>query len=443
VNVPISAEHEQRTDPLITRRTVLQAGLGLAAAGAGVGLTAAAAQAAPRRRRRRLPSDPGGSGIDHIVVVMMENRSFDHYFGWVPGADGQQAGLSYPDRAGVAQPTHHLTDFQGCNNSDPDHSFDGGRSTLNGGACDGWLRTGNNDLFAIGYYEAADLAFHGQAAPQWTVCDRYFAATMAETYPNRIFQHAAQTDRVVNTTDISTLPTIWDRLSAAGVSARYYFSDVPLVALWGPKYLPISRPYPQFLADAAAGTLPSVSFVEPRFLDEASGTSGDDHPHADIRAGQAFLDSVYTAITTGPSWSSTALVINYDEWGGFFDHVAPETAPDARPDLGTGLRGFRVPCMVISPRARRGYVAHGTYDHTSVLKMIEWRFGLDPLTPRDAAAANLAEVLDFRREPDLSAPAFDVPLWAGLSCAAGNTADYEEWRALSALAASLGFPLGG
>jgi phospholipase C len=390
-----------------------------------------------------LPRDPTTSGIDHIVVVMMENRSFDHFFGWLPGADGRQAGLSFTDRDGVAHDTHHLTDFQGCGNNDPDHSFDGGRSALNGGACDGWLRTGTNDLFAIGYYEAADLAFHGQAAPQWTAFDRYFAATMAETYPNRIFQHAAQTDRIVNTTDISTLPTIWDRLGAAGVSARYYFSDVPLVALWGAKYLPISRPIAEFFADAAAGTLPSVSFVEPRFIDEASGSSGDDHPHADIRAGQSFLNTIYTAITTGPAWPNTALVINYDEWGGFFDHVAPEVAPDARPDLGTGLRGFRVPCMLISPRARRSFVAHGTYDHTSVLKMIEWRFSLDPLTPRDAAAANLAEVLDFRSEPDLSAPAYVVPPWVGVPCGIDNPADYEEWRALAELAASLGFPVGG
>jgi phospholipase C len=425
---------------MVTRRTVLQAGLGLAAASAAVGLTGTAAQAAPRRR---LPGDPGGSGIDHIVLVMMENRSFDHYLGWLPGADGEQAGLTFTDRVGAEHATYHLTDFQGCGNSDPDHSFQGGRETLNGGACDGWLRAGANDLFAIGYYEAADLAFHGQAAPQWTAFDRYFAATMAETYPNRIFQHAAQTDRIVNTTDISVLPTIWDRLAAGGVSARYYFSDVPFLALWGSKYLPVARPYAEFLADAAAGTLPSVSFVEPRFIDEASGSSGDDHPHADIRAGQSFLESVYSAITTGPAWGSTVLVINYDEWGGFFDHVPPETAPDARPDLGTGLRGFRVPCLLVSPLARRGHVAHGTYDHASVLKMIEWRFGLDPLTPRDAAAANLAEVLDFRSGPDLSAPAYDVPPWVGVPCSVGNPADYEEWRALAALAASLGFPRGG
>jgi len=115
-----------------------------------------------------------------------------------------------------------------------------------------------------------------------------------------------------------------------------------------------------------------------------------------------FLNTVYDAVVASPNWERTVLVINYDEWGGFFDHVPPTIAPDPRPDLGTGLRGFRVPCLVISPRARRRTIAHGTYDHTSVLKMIEWRFGLQPLTVRDAAANNLAEVLDFEARPDLT-----------------------------------------
>jgi phospholipase C len=429
---------------------VLQAGLGLVAAGAGAGVLGPAPQA---EAATGLPQDPSRSGIDHIVVVMMENRSFDHFFGWVPGGDGRQAGLSYADRRGVRHATYHLTDYQGCSFNDPDHSYEGGRSEFNGGACDGWLRTSTNDRFCIGYYKAPDLAFYRHAAPQWTVFDRYFSATMAETYPNRFYQHAAQTDRVHNNgtgstlPQISTLPTIWDRLAQAGVSHRYYAYDVPFTALWGDRYLPITGTYPEFLAAAAAGTLPAVSYVDPKFLDEGSGSSADDHPHSDIRAGQAFLDSIYRAVTTGPQWRTTALVINYDEWGGFFDHVRPGTAPDQstpldKPGSAMALRGFRVPCTLISPRARRGFVAHSTYDHTSVLKMIEWRFGLRPLTRRDAAARNLAEVLDFGRPPNLSAPAYPVPSFVGSPCGTGSTADYEEWRRLSLLAAAHGFSVG-
>ena len=103
---------------------------------------------------------------------------------------------------------------------------------------------------------------------------------MAETYPNRFYQHAAQTDRLHNSTAAASMPTIWDRLDAARLTGRYYFSDAPFTALWGTKYLDISRPFPTFLADCAAGNLPEVAFVDPRFLDEGSGTSGDDHPHA-------------------------------------------------------------------------------------------------------------------------------------------------------------------
>jgi len=181
---------------------------------------------------------PEESGIDHVVLVMMENRSFDHFLGWMPGANGRQAGLRYPDFTGQLQPTHHLTDFQGCAFQDPDHSYEGGRIEYDNGRCDGWLQA--NDMYSIGYYEQSDLAFLGAAAPSWTVCDNYFAAILAETYPNRFYQHAAQTDRIHNVNSPSTLPTIWDRLQTAGLTGKYYFNDAPFTALWGTKYLGIS-----------------------------------------------------------------------------------------------------------------------------------------------------------------------------------------------------------
>src|SRR6185436_15401202 len=134
----------------------------------------------------------------------------------------------------------------------------------------------------------------------------------------------------------------------------------PFLALWGAKYLPFARSFADFIVDAGSGALPAVSFVEPRFLGEEIGASNDDHPHADIRNGQAFMHQVYTAVTNGPAWSRTLLVINYDEWGGFFDHVPPPTAVD-------GLLGFRTPCFLISPYAPRAAVSHLVFDHTSVL----------------------------------------------------------------------------
>ncbi len=419
----------------ISRRTFVTA------AAAGLAATGMVREEIPHASPAAAALPAGAaSGIDHIIVVMMENRSFDHFLGWMPEADGKQAGLSFVDRYGQSHATHHLTDFQGCSHPDPDHSYEGGRIEYNFGKCDGWIRAGDNDDFAVGYYEAADLDFWRQAAPDWTVCDRYFAATMAETYPNRFYQHSAATDRLHNSTATSTMPTIWDRLSAAGVPGKYYFSDVPFTALWGTKYLNISHPYAQFLTDCGTGNLPAVSFVDPRFTDESSGTSGDDHPHADVRSGEVFLAEVYAAVTASPAWGRTMLVINYDEWGGFYDHVAPTTAPDTKPD--TALRGFRVPSVVISPRARRGYVAHNTYDHTSVLRAIEWRWSLPPLTPRDNAARNIAEVLDFTKPPNLLSPHYLVaPFVVGPPCTPVDARSAEEWSGLKSKALADGWTL--
>ena len=430
-------DHSDRTSAGVISRRNFIAGLSASVGLCSVGLSA----------RAKLPK-PKHSGVDHIVVFTMENRSFDHFLGWLPGADGHQAGLTFSDAAGIAHSTHALApDFQGCGHPDPDHSYQGGRVEYHSGVCDGWLRAGANDDFAIGYYRQADLAFFGRSAPDWTACDRYFAAIMAETFPNRFYQHAAQTDRIDNSAALSTLPTIWDRLAAAGVSATYYFSDIPFLALWGAKYLPISRPFASFLEACAAGTLPAVSFVDPRFVDEESGTSGDDHPHADIRNGEAFLNAVYTAVTTGPDWPKTMLIINYDEWGGFFEHVPPAPAPIPPADLvagnADGLRGFRVPCVIVSPFARRAFVSSTELDHTSILRFIEWRWDLDPLTIRDGSANNLADVLDFKSH-DARAPQYAVPPGPfGAACGTPTTvaarSEIAAWESVRDLAQIFGW----
>ncbi|HKQ40402.1 MAG TPA: alkaline phosphatase family protein [Verrucomicrobiae bacterium] len=427
----------------ITRRQFIRRSTAAAGIAAASTLPQLAQAAVAVRRNKRLPL-PQRSGIRHFVVVMMENRSFDHFLGWAPGADGRQAGLTYLDRSGLPQSTYPLApDYQGCGHPDPDHSYQGGRVEYNSGACDGWLRAAANDNYAIGYYTQADLPFFASAVPAWTTLDRYFAAIMAGTYANRVYQHAAQTDRLDNSLlPISTLPTIWDRLAEHSLTGRYYFSDLPFVALWGAKYLPISRPIAAFYDDCAAGTLPHVSFVEPRMLAEHQGLSEDDHPYADIRRGQSFLNNVYEAVTSSPNWPETVMVINYDEWGGFFDHVPPPYGPIPPADaaLGSdGLLGFRTPAMLISPWSPRGQVAHGVYNHTSVLKMIEWRWNLRPLTIRDATANNLAEALDFSRH-NVSAPRFAVPP-APVLTPCIELPGLDEMTALAELAQRAGFAI--
>ena len=244
------------------------------------GALAVGGPAALAAKSGALPN-PRNSGIEHIVVLMMENRSFDHLLGWLPGADGTQAGLTYTDAAGVSYPTYPLApDYQGCGHPDPDHSYEGGRIEYNGGACDGWVRAGGNDVYAIGYYVQGDVPFLAAAAPGWTTCDRYFAGILGPTFPNRFYMHAAQTDRLSNTFELSALPTIWDRLAAAGLTGRYYFSDAPFLGLWGLKYSSISRTFDRFLDDCANGTLPQVSYVDPKFINEACPNTTDTPPVA-------------------------------------------------------------------------------------------------------------------------------------------------------------------
>jgi phospholipase C len=363
--------------------------------------------------------DPVVGELNNIIVVTMENRSFDHLLGWLPTADGKQAGLSYRDRSGVLQPTHHLTSPDGCGQADPNHSFEGGHAQFNNGACDGWLIADGSDLSAIGYYQSADLAFLGQAAPQWTVLDRYFAPILGPTFPNRIISQAGQTDRISNTQVISTLPTIWDRLSAAGLKGgNYGTSPVQSVSFWGLKYQSIQKSIGQFYTDAAAGNLPNVSYVDP---DLSTDFTNSYHPPGDIRNAEAFLASIYKAVTTGPQWKSSLIIFTFDEWGGFYDHVPPTVAPlsQTERDAGNtdGLRGFRVPTILVSPFVKRNYVSSKIYDHASILRLIESRWNLQPLALRDASANNLMDELDLKTS-NITAPSITVPAGPfGLVCA--------------------------
>ncbi len=362
---------------------------------------------------------PAKSGIDHIIVVTMENRSFDHFLGWLPGAIGNQ-NLTYTDANGVPHQTFDLaTDFEGCGYNDPDHSYDGSRTAYNGGAMDGFLRAGKNDIFSIGYYNEADLPFHAALARSYLVCDQYFASILGPTFPNRFFLWAGQTDRLGDTVQPSGLTTIFDRLHSAGISHRYYFNNVPFLALWGLKYLFSTGLFEDFLEDAATGNLPAVSYVDPIYTVLDDGTGNDDHPHSDVRNGEAFLSRIYQAVTSGPKWANTVLIITFDEWGGFFDHVAPprvipSNALDKDSINGGVLLGMRIPAIIVSPftlhTGTTPQVSSTLFDHTSILKLIEWRWGLTPLTQREASPTigNLVTSMTFGRPP-LALPTVPVP----------------------------------
>jgi phospholipase C len=380
---------------------------------------AAASMALPRlARAAQLPPTGVDAPFDHIVLLMMENRSFDHLLGWLPDAIGRQEGLTFTDNAGLTFPTYELApDFQGCSYEDPDHSFAGGLVHLDGGRGGGFLKTADpGDTYPIGFYTERTRPVMSALARNYTVCDNYFSSVLGQTFPNRIYQQAGRTDRSENTFDQCRLPTIWDRLADAGLEGRDYFHDLPTLGLWYDKYLPLMRPFDRFLVDVAAGDLAAYTLIDPAALGEGEGVSNDDHPHADLRAGDELFSTIYHALRNGPKWDRTVFIINYDEWGGFYDHVIPPRA-DADDSVVPGsqfdfhLRGFRVPCLVISPFAPAAVSHAGPFDHTSVLKLVEWRFGLQPVAARDAAANNLAEVLDLTSPVRTDRP--DVPVLVG------------------------------
>ena len=343
--------------------------------------------------------------IENVIVLMQENRSFDHYFGWLTHTNQQ----TYVDERGGRSATYPLSgDYQGCGYADPDHSWEGGRLQLTRG-----FGSSSADRFALGYYLEDDLPFYAALAREFILCDNYFCSVLGPTYPNREYMHSAQSGGLTdNSTPVERgyvdgfpWPTIWDRLEDRGISWGYYFVDLPVIALWGRRLAKGARSISDFYTDAAAGTLPAVSFVDPGFTTELHT---DEHPLGDIRAGQSFTYSVTRAIIASPVWQRAALFVTYDEWGGFFDSIAvPPRVPDDRASQALAndfaQLGFRVPCTVVSPYSERGVLASRVapagrfYDHTSILKFIERRFGLRSLTRRDDAAADIGELFDFSR----------------------------------------------
>jgi phospholipase C len=436
---------------MLTRRTFFQlmgASTGAVITGSQF-LSQTAASAAPAL------SPHGSNGIEHVVILMMENRSFDHFLSWLPGADGRRD-MAYLSADGNVYPNYPLApDFQGCGYSDPDHSWEGWLVQHNFGRMDGFLQrptapAGNAGVtlaaantFPAGYYTnfhhdgrrkpVPDLPVIGALAENYTVLDRYFCSFAGETFPNRFYQHAARTDRDHNNNTISTLATIWDKLSpipnTQGVpTGGYFFRDLPFLALWGTKYFPFWHPFadgdtdavgiplatPSFIDTVAAGNLPNVSFIDPAFDTEGNGTSADDHPLADIRLGERFIADAYHALADAGYLDNTVFMVTFDEWGGFFDHVPPprvidDTDPATVDHTGDGTTptdgqlipdyrqlGFRVPAIVVSNLAPATVMHHGPLEHTSTLKLIESTFGFQPLTARDANAEDLGDVLDRR-----------------------------------------------
>jgi phospholipase C len=417
-----AAEHPEeamRRRDFLARTAALAGGAALASALPAETLVRAAARA----QATALPS-PRNLPIDTFVVLMMENRSFDHYFGWHPRADARNAGLSYPDAEGRRVRTYRLTpDFQGCAFRDPDHSWEGGRYQWGRGKMKGFVQ-GNregtgSDRYAAGYYLKQDLPFIPHAAAAFQLYDRFHHSLMASTYPNRHYMWSAQSggqkDNVIPSSTLGNRwETIFDRARGRSVSAIYFNSDLPFSLLYGSRALTWTQPISNYYAMAAGGTLPNITFVDPPFRDGGGGDglSADEHPHGDVRLGQAFMSDVVNAFVESPQFRRGALFILYDEWGGFFDHVEPHFVPDDRRSRRLfddfGLTGFRIPAVVVSPYVRRGSVSHSLCTFESILKLISYRFRLGYLNKRHRYAFNIGRTFEWRRPrfnpPDLPDP---------------------------------------
>jgi phospholipase C len=317
--------------------------------------------------------------------------------------------------------THRLTpDFQGCAFRDPDHSWTGGRHQYNGGRMDGFVQ-GNadgtgSDSFAAGYYLKQDLPFIPHAADAFQLYDRFFCSILASTFPNRHYMWSAQSGgQKSNQYTANSWETIFDRALSKGVSARYFNSDLPVSALYGQRGLSWTEPVANFYQRCQNGTLPNISYVDPAFGDGGGGdgVSGDEHPHGDVRLGQAFMSDVVNAFVESPQFRRGALFVVYDEWGGFFDHVKPRFVPDDRssPDMqeNFGVSGFRIPAVVVSPYVKRGSVSHATCMFESILKLLSYRFGLGYLNKRHRYAFNIGRTFEWShprfKPPELPDPA--------------------------------------
>lgn len=355
--------------------------------------------------------------IDHIVVLMMENRSFDHMLGYLSleGGRGDIDGLRSEHvnlHAGKAYFAHHLQSTALHPGQNPGHTGASVARQLqdnNGGFVGDYALTHPGDAdpgMVMGYYNGADLPMYDFLARQFCVCDRCHSSVPGATWPNRLY---AVSGRAAGSKDSKRVPLYANKsfvrhLERNMVSWKFYSFWKPWTLALTDEHYRSSEFYEPFgaqgrrygfVGDALAGTLPAVSWIDPHFF------VNDDHPPADIRAGQALVAQVYQALSQSPAWGRTLLVISYDEHGGFFDHVPPPAAEDDDPAF--RRYGLRVPMLLVSPLISAGSVCHEQFDHTSIIKTILQRFcqnsdgALPAMGARVAAARGLDVALDLEQ----------------------------------------------
>jgi phospholipase C len=328
--------------------------------------------------------------INNIVVLMMENRSFDHMLGYLrleenrSDVDGLTPGMSNSDGKNN-YPIHHLEHTALRSSQDPCHSGQCVAEQVansNGGFVKNYIRTHPGDSerdLVMGYYNKKELLTYDYLAAEFAICDQWFSSVPGATWPNRLYAAAGRANgsKDNKTIPIYNLPAFVRYLDARKVIWGWYTDNFfgSTLNLIDRKYRSLSNyNLDDFYRQAAEGNLPSVCWIDPIFVTTAGAfAANDDHPPADIRRGQEFVLNIYHALASNPEqWRKTVLVIVYDEHGGFYDHVTPPAAEDDNPSFRS--YGVRVPAVLVSPWVAQGAVVSTLFDHTSIIKTILLRF---------------------------------------------------------------------
>ena len=399
------------------------------------------------------PMAAGLDKIQHFVFIMQENRSFDSYFGTYPGADGLPAGVCLADPNGgpCVAPYHDTNDV---NRGGP-HGWSNAQADIDGGKMDGFVAQshmaksgagaqpckppdpkcapGRDPHDVMGWHDYHEIPNYWSYANLYVLQDRMFESVASYSLPAHLYMLAGQSGGYVGNNQPKpttyNFPEITELLSRGGISWKYYVTsgtqpdteDGTVVGttsqqqqrpdqytFWNPlPAFPAVQNNPeqrnrlvdtaQFYADAQAGQLPQVSWVIP------SGKVSE-HPPSGVQEGMAYVTGLIDAVMHSADWNSTAIFVSWDDWGGFYDHVAP-------PQIDQYGLGIRVPGLVISPYAKQGYIDHHTYSFESWLRIAEERFGVLPLTARDTQAADMIDSFDFTQQP--RSPVILAPTTAG------------------------------
>ena len=366
---------------------------------------------------------PHGDALpfDHVVFLMLENRSFDEYFSKLPeygvkDVDVAKDTDSNPDPlTGQTVTRFHETRY--CI-KDVDHDWEPVHTQWNLGKMDGFVSTNNNPdggARAMGYYDASDFPFYYWWAKTFATSDRMFCSLLGPTWPNRFFFYAGTSWGNTKTETIDPVadpiykqaPRITDLMTTAGRSWQiYHDGPVSFATTFGLTAENLGKPMSNFYADVAAGSLPDLVILDPAFQ---GPYQNDEHPPSNVQLGQKFVKDVYDTLRSNPTiWQKTVFIVSYDEHGGFYDHVSPPDAcePDCYlpPTHNFGRLGIRIPLLVASPYVKAGYVSHFVTDITSITRFIENRFDLPAMTARDANAWPMLDMFDFANPPFANAP---------------------------------------